>query len=106
MNSSPRTFLLSSQPFRSDLVVAFRALLRALGGFLRRLVAGGCLRDHVDDDEVRQRAGRGVAELSVVAGRAQFLHRVAIRQVLWIDGPDGILRVRGKRMGDVADARL
>src|SRR5205814_6200388 len=54
---------------RSHFVIALRSLLCAFCGVFRRLRTGRGFRDHVDNDEIRERAGRRIAHLSCIAGR-------------------------------------
>ena len=90
----------------SDFVIPLRAFLRAIGRFLRCLRSRGGLSHHVDDDEVGQCTGRGISHLAGVTAWPHVLHRVAIRRVLRVRGPDRILFVRRQCGRHVADRRL
>src|SRR5512133_2110318 len=59
----PRGAGLGRGPPTSNPVVALRTLLRPFRGRLGRLLSGGRLRHHVDEDAVRHGRRRGRAEL-------------------------------------------
>src|SRR5258708_3135764 len=96
----------TSSTSESNLVVALRALLRRRSGVLGRLLPRGSRCHHIDDDEVGQRPGGGIAELAVVSTRPHLLHRSAVAQVLRVHGPDRVLRIGCERVRNVADPGL
>src|SRR5207249_7828621 len=81
----------------SNLVVPLRAFLRALDGFLRRLIARGGFGDHVHDDEVGERARGRVAELAGIPRGTQLLAGVAVSRVFRVHRPNRVFLVGNER---------
>src|SRR3954451_13619386 len=85
--------------------MAPRTFLGALRSFLGRLLSGAHFGEHIDDDEIREYAGRLFAQPPCITSMPATPHDIAVEQILRVFGPHWIRIVGFQGVRDVTDAR-